>query len=102
MGNYGGVGLGNYGGVNTPSDVDPAPPPRRRRGSGSKREVGPGVWQLMVSDGAGRSGRPRRRTMRVHGPEALADEVLKAFAETAIAPSRLGDLRVRELIDRYR
>lgn len=39
--------------------------------------------------------------MRVHGCEALADEVLKAFAETAIAPSRLGDLRVRELIDRY-
>lgn len=39
--------------------------------------------------------------MRVHGCEALADEVLKAFAETAIAPSRMGDLRVRELIDRY-
>lgn len=84
-----------------PRDHGPAPPPRRRLGSGSKREVGPGVWQLMVSDGPGRSGRPRRRTMRVHGSEAHADEVLEAFAETAIAPSRMGDLRVRELLDRY-
>jgi hypothetical protein len=86
---------------NPPSEDDAAPAPRRPRGSGSKREVSPGVWHLMVSDGPGRSGRPRRRTMRVHGSETQADEVLKAFAETAIAPSRMGDLRVRELIDRY-
>lgn len=77
---------------------DVAPPPRRRRrGSGSKREVSSDVWQLMVSDGPGRSGRLRRRTMRVHGSEADAEEMLDALAETAIAPTRLGDMRVREL-----
>lgn len=39
--------------------------------------------------------------MRMHGSEAEAEEMLDTFAETAIAPSRLGDMRVRELIDRY-
>lgn len=80
---------------------DTTPPPRRPRGSGSKRQVRPDVWQLVVSDGPGRSGRPRRRTMRVHGSEAAAEEMLDTFAGTAIARSRLGDMRVRELIDRY-
>jgi hypothetical protein len=76
-------------------------PQRRRRGSGSMRELRPGVWQLTVSDGPGPDGTPRRRHLTVHGSEADAAERLAALAETARVPTSVGDLRVRELIDRY-
>jgi len=75
--------------------------PRRDRGSGSKREVRPGVWELAVSLGPGPDGRTRRRYRTILGGEADANQALADLAETAHGPSRLGDLRVRELIDRY-
>ena len=74
---------------------------RRRRGTGSMREVRPGVWRLTVSDGPASDGRPRRRHRTVHGDENDALDALALLAETAHEPTRLGDLRVRELVDRY-
>ena len=74
---------------------------RRRRGTGSMREVRPGVWRVTVSDGPGSEGRPRRRHRKVHGDEHDALEALTFLAETTNEPTRLGDLRVRELVDRY-
>lgn len=74
---------------------------RRRRGTGSMREVRPGVWRITVSDGPGSDGRLRRRHQTVYGDENDALEALALLAETANEPTRLGDLRVRELIDRY-
>jgi hypothetical protein len=81
----------------------PLGPPgaRRRRGSGSMREIRPGVWRLTVSDGPGSDGQPRRRHRTVHGDEHDALEDLALLAETTNEPTRLGDLRVRELVDRY-
>lgn len=74
---------------------------RRRRGSGSMREIRPGVWRLTVSDGPGPDGAIRRRHATVHGAEADAAEHLTDLVETTHGPTRLGDMRVRELIDRY-
>ncbi|HEX2039875.1 MAG TPA: HNH endonuclease [Acidimicrobiales bacterium] len=74
---------------------------RRRRGTGSMREMRPGVWRLTVSDGPGSDGQPRRRHRTVHGDEHDALEDLALLAETTNEPTRLGDLRVRELVDRY-
>ncbi|HVF15106.1 MAG TPA: hypothetical protein VM942_10930 [Acidimicrobiales bacterium] len=78
-----------------------ATPPRRQRRTGSKREVKPGVWELAVSLGAGPDGRTRRRYRTINGREEDADIALADLAETANGPTRLGDLRVRELLDRY-
>lgn len=81
----------------------PLGPPvaRRRRGSGSMREIRPGIWRLTVSDGPGPDDVVRRRHLTVHGTEAEATECLGDLAETTHGPVRLGDMRVRELIDRY-
>lgn len=78
----------------------PAHASRRRRGTGSMREVRPGVWRLTVSDGPGSDGHPRRRHRMVHGDEHDALEDLALLAETTNEPTRLADLRVRELVDR--
>ncbi len=78
-----------------------ATPPRRQRRTGSKREVKPGVWELAVSLGTGPDGRSRRRYRTVNGSEDDADIALTDLAETTQGPTRLGDLRVRELLDRY-
>lgn len=74
---------------------------RRRRGSGSLREVQPGVWRLVVSDGPGQGGQARRRFRTVCGTRQDADKALQLLSETTNHPTRLGDLRVRELLDRY-
>jgi hypothetical protein len=74
---------------------------RAHRGAGSKREIRPGVWELAVGIGTGPDGRARRRYLRVHGDERDAEAALEDLAETAHGPTRLGDLRVRELLDRY-
>lgn len=74
---------------------------RRDRGSGSLREVQSGVWRLAVSDGPGQGGRARRRFRTVGGTRQDAEEVLRLLSETTDHPTRLGDLRVRELLDRY-
>lgn len=87
--------------VDRPQPMTKPASPRRERGSGSKREVRSGVWELAVSLGPGPSGRTRRRYRTVDGTEDDADQALADLAETAHGPSRLGDLRVRELIDRY-
>jgi hypothetical protein len=74
---------------------------RRRRGTGSMRELRPGVWRLTVSDGVGPDGKARRRHLTFHGDEAGAAQRLADLVETTRGPTRLGDLRVRELVDRY-
>jgi hypothetical protein len=59
------------------------------------------VWELAVSLGPGPDGRTRRRYRTVNGSEEDADQALADLVETAHGPTRLGDLRVRELVDRY-
>ena len=61
----------------------------------------PGVWELAVSLGPGPDGRTRRRYRTIHGGKDDADQALTDLVETAYGPSRLGDLRVPELLDRY-
>ena len=65
------------------------------------REVKPGVWELAVSLGTGPDGRTRRRYRTINGNEEDADIALTDLAETTHGPTRLGDLRVRELVHRY-
>jgi hypothetical protein len=59
------------------------------------------VWELSIGIGAGPDGRTRRRYLRVEGDERDAERALANLAETAHGPTRQGDLRVRELLDRY-
>jgi hypothetical protein len=66
-----------------------------------KREVRPDVWELAVSLGAGPSGTYRRHWERFTGIETAADARLAALVESVRLPDRFGDMRVRELIDRY-
>lgn len=84
--------------------LSPTPPrassSRRRRGTGSLREVSPGVWELTVTDGRRPTGAALRRTMRVHGDRDAASASLAAFVD-ANARDSLGDLRVAELVTRY-
>ncbi|MEA2717300.1 MAG: hypothetical protein QOI99_1617 [Actinomycetota bacterium] len=87
--------------LDRPQKVTKTTAPRRERRSGSKREVRPGVWELAVSLGTGPDGRTRRRYRTVNGSEEDADQALADLVETAHGPTRLGDLQVRELIDRY-
>ena len=87
--------------LDRPQTVPRAASLRRERGTGSKREVKPGLWELAVSLGAGPGGRTRRRYRTVNGSEDDADQALADLVETAHGPTRLGDLQVRELIDRY-
>ena len=65
------------------------------------REVHPGTWQLVVSDPPGQNGRTRRRYRSVHGTRRDAEQALRLLVESTESPIRLGDLRVRELLDRY-
>lgn len=73
---------------------------RRPRGSGSTREVRPGVWEISVTDAKTLTGKPKRRFLTVHGTRPAAE---RALAELLAATARedLGDLRVRELVGRY-
>ncbi len=87
--------------LDLPKKVRKAAAPRRERRSGSKREVRHGVWELAVSLGTGPDGRTRRRYRTVNGSENDADQALADLVETAHGPTHLGDLQVRELIDRY-
>lgn len=81
----------------------PAPPvpPRRTRRSGSKREVRPGTWELAVSLRPGPSGKPRRRFVTFHGSAPDAEALLADLVESIKGPTTLGDMKVRELLDRY-
>lgn len=72
---------------------------RRARGTGSKRELRPGVWQLSVTEATTASGKPIRRYQTVYGDAADVADALEALA--ADVRHDLGDLRVRELIGRY-
>jgi hypothetical protein len=74
---------------------------RRTRGTGSMREVRAGVWRLTVSDGPGPDGQPVRRNITVRGNRREAAARLEDLAETTHGPTRLGDMRVRDLIDRH-
>lgn len=73
---------------------------RRRRGSGSLREVHSGTWHLVVTDPPGQYGRTRRRYRSVHGTRRDAEQALRLLAESTESPLRLGDLRVRGLLHR--
>jgi hypothetical protein len=71
---------------------------RRASGSGSIRQVRPGVYEITVSDQTSPDGRPHRRWATVHGDRNAAEQEL---ARLASARRRdLGDLRVRELVGR--
>lgn len=72
---------------------------RRRRGTGSLREVRPETWEITVTDGTS-AGRRRRRAMTVHGDRRDAEAQLDGL-RTLLARDNLGDLRVRELVGRY-
>lgn len=85
----------------TRSGVPVGPSVRRRRGGGSMHQVRAGVWKLTVSDGTGPDGTVRRRHLTVQGTSADARARLANLAETTDGPTRLGDMRVRELVDRY-
>lgn len=72
---------------------------RRRRGTGSLREVRPGTWEITVTDGTS-AGRRRRQTTTVHGDRCDAETQLDRL-RTLLARHDLGDLRIRELVGRY-
>lgn len=74
-------------------------PRRRQRGTGSLRELHPGVWQIGNTDGKTIDGRPRRRYATVRGTRADAEQTLAELARAS--RQDLGDLRVRELVGRY-
>lgn len=86
--------------------LSPAPfqqrPPRvrRRRGSGSIREVRPGAWEVAITEGTTPSGRSRRRYLTIRGARADAERTLDRLVQET-RRSDLGDLRVRELVARY-
>lgn len=71
---------------------------RRPKGSGSVRQLRPGVWQVVVSDGTSPDGRARRRSVTVHGDRGDAERAATDLA--ARVRVDLGDLRVRELVGR--
>lgn len=77
----------------------PAPRQRRPKGTGSIRAVRPGVWEVVTSHGKTDDGRPRRRSLTIHGTRHDAETAAAALAATA--RHDLGDLRVRELIGRH-
>jgi hypothetical protein len=82
--------------------LSPAPAKRatrRRRGTGSLREVRPGTWEITVTDGTS-AGRRRRRAVTVHGTRRDAEAELDRV-RTLLARDDLGDLRIRELVGRY-
>ena len=83
----------------SPTTPKPAPVPRRRRGTGSLREVRPEVWEITVTDGTS-AGRRRRRIVTVHGRRRDAEEELDRV-RGLLARDDLGDLRIRELVGRY-
>jgi hypothetical protein len=72
---------------------------RRRRGTGSLREVRPGTWEITVTDGTS-AGRRRRRALTVHGNRGDAEAELDRV-RTLLARDDLGDLRIRELVGRH-
>lgn len=82
--------------------LSPAPAKRatrRRRGTGSLREVRPGTWEITVTDGMS-AGRRRRRAVTVHGTRRDAEAELDRV-RNLLARDDLGDLRIRELVGRY-
>ena len=86
--------------LTTPNDRKTTPTGRRRpRGSGSKREIRPNVWQLAITEAIAADGQPIRRFETFHGDETAADAALDTLA--GHVRHQLGDLRVRELIGRY-
>ena len=66
-----------------------------------KRQVRPNVRELAVSLGRDPNGNYCRRWETFHGNEAGANAHLARLAESVRLPDRFGDMRVRELIDRY-
>jgi len=79
---------------------------RSARGGGSKREVGPGTWELAASAGIGSDGKPKRVFRRVTGTKQEAARALAALV------AEVGDGRdvpdrsqkgvtVKQLLDGY-
>jgi hypothetical protein len=72
---------------------------RQPRGAGSVRELRPGVWKVVITDGTTAAGRPRRRSRTVHSTRADAEGALARLR--AGVRRDLGDLLVRELVGRH-
>ncbi len=90
--------LSTTGDAKAPPRVPSPSSARRPKGRGSLREVRPGVWQIVVTDGRGPNGRLRRRSTTIYGDR---DDAERASAGLASRVRRdLGDLRVRELVGR--
>jgi integrase len=109
------VAGGNGNGAGTPAEgqrthpqTRPAASGRARKGSGSMREVRPGVWELAATIGRYSDGRVRRvyRTVRTNDAAAAARELAALVAEARIIPvapprADLRDLTVDDAIELF-
>jgi integrase len=82
---------------------------RNARGAGSKRQRGPGTWELSVVSGTDIEGRSVRSFRTFQGSEPEATKALAVFtAEVAVAgplvrdTAEAGALTVQRLIDEFR
>lgn len=78
----------------------PDPATRRRRGTGSLRQMSPDTWELAVSEGVSPTGAACRRFVTAHGDHAFAEATLARLV-AATTRSDLGDLSVPELVNRF-
>ena len=80
--------------------TEPTTVRRRRRGTGSVREVRPGVWELAFTVDRPIDGRSPRRHLTIEGDRGDAVAELDRI-RALLARADLGDLRIRELVARY-
>ena len=73
---------------------------RRRRGTGSVREVRPGVWEIAFTLDRPTDGRAPRQHLMIEGTRDDATAELDRI-RSLLARDDLGDLRIRELVGRY-
>jgi hypothetical protein len=80
--------------------TEPTTVRRRRRGTGSVRELRPGAWEIAFTIDPPIDGRAPRRHMTVEGDRDDAVAELERI-RSLLARDDLGDLRIRELVGRY-
>ena len=74
-------------------------------GTGSKREVRPGVWELTVYAGKNKAGKPQRRYKTFHGTKRQADKALAEFyasAQSETDKQQQSDMLMSELVELYK